>query len=112
MAHLRSYLTYANVIATVALFIALGGSAYAAAQLTGDDIKDRSLSAEDIKRGSLTGAEIKNHSLRSREFAPGVRPVHVGLRRQHGERRGTDHVPHVHPAGHLRGEGLDHRRRR
>jgi hypothetical protein len=72
MAHLRSHLTYSNVIATLALFIALGGSAYAAAKLTGDDIKDRSLTAEDIKRGTLTGAEIKNHSLRSREFAPGV----------------------------------------
>lgn len=72
MANLRSHLTYANVIATLALFIALGGSAYAAAKLTGDDIKNRSLSAEDIKRGTLTGTEIKNQSLRAREFAPGV----------------------------------------
>ena len=30
MANLRSHLTYANVIGTLALFIALGGSAYAA----------------------------------------------------------------------------------
>ena len=33
MANLRSHLTYANVIGTLALFIALGGSAYAAAKL-------------------------------------------------------------------------------
>lgn len=50
----------------------MGGSAYAAAKLTGDDIKNRSLTAEDIKRGTLTGTEIKDRSLRAREFAPGV----------------------------------------
>jgi hypothetical protein len=72
MANLRSHVTYANVLATLALFLTLGGSAYAAAKLTGDDIKNRSLSAQEIKRGSLTGTEIKNRSLRAREFAAGV----------------------------------------
>jgi hypothetical protein len=31
-------LTYANVTATLALFIALGGSSYAAVKLTGKDV--------------------------------------------------------------------------
>ena len=95
MANLRLHLTYANVIATLALFIALGGSAYAAAKLTGDDIKNRSLTAEDIKRGTLTGTEIKNHSLRSREFAPGV--LLQGAKGDKGEKgeRGTRATPAV-----------------
>ena len=107
MANLRLHLTYANVIATLALFIALGGSAYAAAKLTGDDIKNRSLTAEDIKRGTLTGTEIKNHSLRSREFAPGV--LLQGAKGDKGDqgRQGRQgrhrRCGHDHPLG--RGQG-------
>lgn len=63
-------LSYANVVATMALFIALGGASYAAIKLpaasvgtsqlkanavTGAKVKDRSLSAADFK-GPLTGA--------------------------------------------------------
>jgi hypothetical protein len=33
MRRIRSKVTYANVVATLALFVALGGSAYAATQL-------------------------------------------------------------------------------
>jgi hypothetical protein len=52
---LRNRLTYANVIATLALFIALSGSAVAGAQLvfTGANVKNRSLTGVDIKKGSL-----------------------------------------------------------
>jgi hypothetical protein len=52
-------LTYANVMATVALFVALGGSAFAAAKITGKDIKDGSITAADIKNGSLLRADFK-----------------------------------------------------
>jgi hypothetical protein len=37
-ARLRSSLTYANVMATVAVFVALGGSSYAALQVTSKNV--------------------------------------------------------------------------
>ena len=47
---LQSRLTYANVTATVALFIALGGGAYAAIDLVGrNDIKSRHIAPNQVK---------------------------------------------------------------
>jgi hypothetical protein len=56
-------LSYANVVATLALFVALGGTGYAASQLTGRDIKNRSISRVDIKKNALTGTEINESKL-------------------------------------------------
>jgi hypothetical protein len=56
-------LTYANVVATIALFVALGGSSYAALRLTGRDIRDGSLTGRDLKRNSLGGKRIKESRL-------------------------------------------------
>ncbi|HEV7481497.1 MAG TPA: collagen-like protein [Solirubrobacterales bacterium] len=47
-------LTYSNVTATLALFIALGGSAYAAVEITGRDVVDGSLTGKDIKEKSVS----------------------------------------------------------
>jgi len=58
-----SRLTYSNVVATLALFIALGGSAYAAGHITSRDVKDRSLRGKDIRRNTLTGKEVKESKL-------------------------------------------------
>jgi hypothetical protein len=60
---LRRRCTYANVMATLAIFIALGGSSYAALSLTGRDIKDGSLTQRDLKRNSLGGTRIKESRL-------------------------------------------------
>ena len=46
-------LTYSNVTATLALFIALGGSSYAAVKITGRNVVDRSLTGKDIKKRSV-----------------------------------------------------------
>jgi hypothetical protein len=52
------HLTYANVVATLALFIALGGGAYAAIKLPKDSVttiqvKNGSLLSKDFKKGQL-----------------------------------------------------------
>jgi hypothetical protein len=60
---LRRALNYSNVMATLAVFIAVGGTSYAAVQLTGRDIKDRSLTWHDVKRDSLGGGSIKESRL-------------------------------------------------
>jgi len=55
-----SRLTYANVVATLALFVALGGSSYAAIRITGANVKDGTLSSRDISawiQGSPVAAQ-------------------------------------------------------
>ena len=58
-----SRLTYANAAATLALFVALGGSAYAGLAVTGSNVVNGSLTGADVRDGSLTGAAIRNESL-------------------------------------------------
>jgi hypothetical protein len=60
---LRQRLTYANVMSTLAVFIALGGSSYAAYTISGSSIKNRSISAKKLKRNTLGGREIKEARL-------------------------------------------------
>jgi hypothetical protein len=49
---------HTTAVAYLALFAALGGSAYAAATITGKNIKD----------GTITGADVKNRSLGTEEL--------------------------------------------
>jgi hypothetical protein len=63
MKWLRQRMTYANVMSTLAVFIALGGSSYAAVKISGNNIKSRSISAAKIRRNSLTGREIRESRL-------------------------------------------------
>jgi len=60
---LHRNLNYANVVATIAILVALGGTSYAALQLTGRDIADGSLTARDLRRDSLGGKRIKESRL-------------------------------------------------
>ena len=62
-----SRLTYANVMATVALFVAIGGGAYAAGlarnSVGSKQIKDGKVKSVDIADDSLTGADINESKL-------------------------------------------------
>jgi len=61
---IRGRLTYANVIATLALFLALGGVSWAAAsKLTGHDLRAHSLTARNYKSNSVTGKAVKEKTL-------------------------------------------------
>jgi hypothetical protein len=55
---------YANVTSSIALFVALGGTGYAALKLPRD-----SVGAKQIKAGAVRSAEVKNHSLKPVDFA-------------------------------------------
>jgi hypothetical protein len=59
----RHRLTYANVMSTLAVFIALGGSSYAAVAISGASIKNRSISASKLKKNTLTGLQIRESTL-------------------------------------------------
>jgi hypothetical protein len=53
-------LSYANVMATLALFFALGGSAYAVATIGSGDIINNSIRGKDVRNGTLTGKDHKS----------------------------------------------------
>ena len=65
--HLRPKLTYANVVASLALFIALGGSAYAvgAGTIGSREIRNNSIRSPDVRKDALTGRDINERTLRS-----------------------------------------------
>ena len=68
MKALRRRLSYANVMATIAVFVALGGSAYAVTQLPKNSVgskqlKKNSVTAAKIKDGTITGQKIKLSTL-------------------------------------------------
>jgi hypothetical protein len=58
----RAHLTYANVMATIAVFIALGGAAYAANTVGSDDVIDDSLQSVDLKNNDVGSADLKNNA--------------------------------------------------
>lgn len=55
------------LVAIVALVLALGGGAYAAATITGADIKNGSITGKDIKNGSVPGKKLKANSVTGRQ---------------------------------------------
>jgi hypothetical protein len=57
-------LSYANVMSTVAVVIALGGTSYAVDKLSGSRLKDRSVPGDKIRRDALTRKEIRESTLR------------------------------------------------
>lgn len=60
---LRARVTYANVMATVALFIALGGTSIAALKITGRDVAKHTLTGNNLKSNSVGGRVINEKSL-------------------------------------------------
>jgi hypothetical protein len=60
---IRQRLTYANVMATIAVFIALGGSSYAVRQISGSQLKNSSVVGKKLKRNTLGGTRIRESRL-------------------------------------------------
>ncbi len=61
-------LTYANVMATVAVFIALGGASYAAIKVPKNSVgtkqlKNGAVTADKVKNGAITGQKIASQTL-------------------------------------------------
>ena len=65
IAAVRKRVTYSNVIATMALFIALGGVAVAATQLPRNSVGKRQL-----KRGAVTSAKLAKKSVIAGKLGP------------------------------------------
>jgi hypothetical protein len=64
----RKHLSYSNVIATAALFIALGGTSYAVIRVDSRDVVNNSLKSTDVRNNSLRSRDIRNGTLRARDL--------------------------------------------
>jgi hypothetical protein len=60
---LRRHFSYANVMASIAVFVALGGVSYAAATINGGKIVSGTVGAGKLKNGTLTSTQVKQNSL-------------------------------------------------
>lgn len=75
------HLSFSNVIALLALFIALGGAAYAGTRINGKTIVNRSIgggklknetiTANKLKKGTLTGVQIRGESITGAQIEAG-----------------------------------------
>jgi hypothetical protein len=75
MRKLRIRVTYANVVASIALFATLAGSSYAAVSITGSQVRDNSLSGRDVRNASLTTRDVRDRSLLASDFRAGELPA-------------------------------------
>jgi hypothetical protein len=66
----RIRFSFTNVLATVALFAALGGTSYAALQVTGKKIKNESITGKDVKNFSLAKGDLGKGLLESTKATP------------------------------------------
>jgi hypothetical protein len=84
---IREQLTYANVVATIAVFIALGGTSYALMlprdSVGPDQLRANSVGKSEVRRDAIGSSEIDDRSIRLRDVAPRTRR---SLRGQTGPR--------------------------
>ncbi len=62
---------HSTAVAYLALFAALGGSAYAAVTVTGSNIKDGTVTGKDVKNRSLGKSELSPRAVSSLSGQPG-----------------------------------------
>jgi hypothetical protein len=67
MTRLRDRLSYANVVATLALFVALGGTSYAVLQVGSDDVVDNSLRSKDVRNNTLRSRDLHDRTIQARD---------------------------------------------
>ncbi len=73
---LRASLTYANVTATVAIFVALGGTSYAVAtgSIDSRELKNNGVRSKDIRNNDVRSKDIRDRSLLRKDFKSGQLP--------------------------------------
>jgi hypothetical protein len=65
LAKFRSSLTYGNVMATIAVFVALGGTSYAVAtgSIDSREIKNNTVRSKDIRNNQVRGKDVRKDTL-------------------------------------------------
>lgn len=65
----------ATLLSLLALFVALGGTSYAALSIGTAQVRNNSLTGLDIRNDSVTGRDVRNGSLMLRDFRRGQAPA-------------------------------------
>jgi hypothetical protein len=68
--------SHTTVVAYLALFVALGGTVYAASKINGKAIRPRSIPGNRLKQNSVTGKQVKESSLNGLNLAS----MNIGIR--------------------------------
>jgi hypothetical protein len=93
MTRLRKHLTFSNIVAVMALFIALGGASYAAVKLPAK---------------SVGTVQLKNGAVTMKKLDPGARAaVRHGHGHGHGGHGSGDHGDHPGPSGETSATGAN-----
>jgi hypothetical protein len=76
--NVRGHLNYANVVATVAVFIALGGTSYAVVSLPRNSVgqrqlKSSSVGSAELRAGAIRSKNIHNGSVATRDLSKGAK---------------------------------------
>jgi hypothetical protein len=64
---LRSRLSYANVTATLALVLALGGTSYAALRIDSRQVIDNSLRSQDLRDDTVRSRDVRDGAINGRD---------------------------------------------
>ena len=57
-----------TAVALLALFVALGGTGYAAVKVNGKNIKNRTITGKKLKNRTITGGKLKNNTLTGKQI--------------------------------------------
>ncbi|MGH2940100.1 MAG: hypothetical protein ACRDPE_18485 [Solirubrobacterales bacterium] len=68
---LLRHLSFSNVIAMLALFVALGGAAYAGTTISGSSIKNGSIGGGKLKNETITAGKLKKGTITGAQIASG-----------------------------------------
>ena len=69
---LRTYATFSNVVAMLALFMALGGTSYAALKIGSKQIRNNSVKSVDLRNNGIKSRDIRDATITGKDIAPGV----------------------------------------
>lgn len=67
LAKLLGRLTYANVVATLALFLALGGVSYGALRIKSGHIVNNTVRTQDLRNNNIRSKDIRNRTIIGRD---------------------------------------------
>ncbi|HET8813407.1 MAG TPA: hypothetical protein VFM51_00440, partial [Solirubrobacterales bacterium] len=104
MKHIRKRLTYANVMSSIAVFVVLGGAAFAAVQLPKNSVgtkqlKKNAVSKAKIKKNAVVGSKVQNGSLSAADIGGAVNDSSALGGKAASAYQGKEHWALVHANG-------------